>query len=178
MHPSATLIMLYRISKRPAPGLAYEQAKVDLMGENAEDSLLFIVTQLLRDDDAELRCYLQHPHILVSSLLKLKQEFVLGDGNIIRLFQQAREACDQDGVARLTMKQFSALYEEMDPSVRRDRAVRAASKNKGEEDEQNESDERESEQKEEEDESEEEKERQEEQTNAAADDRQEHEIRR
>ena len=113
----ATLIMFYRISKNPDVNLSHQQVKAGLMGENAEDTLLFIVAKLLRDDDTELRRYLQQPHILVSSLLKVKQEFIFGDGNVLRLFEQARAACSESSVERLTMKQFSALYQQMDPSA-------------------------------------------------------------
>ena len=62
----ATLIIFYRISKNPTMNLTCEQAKARLMGENAEDTLLFIVAKLLRHDDHELRRYFQEPHILVS----------------------------------------------------------------------------------------------------------------
>ena len=85
----ATLIIFYRISRHPTMDLTFEQAKARLMGENAEDTLLFIVAKLLRHDDHELRRYLQQPHILVSSLLKVKQDFILGEGNVIRLFQRS-----------------------------------------------------------------------------------------
>ena len=113
----ATLIMFYRISKNPDMNLSHQQAKAGLMGENAEDTLLFIVAKLLRNNDTELRRYLQQPHILVSSLLKVRQEFILGDGNVLRLFEQARAVCSESSVERLTMKQFSALYQQMDPSA-------------------------------------------------------------
>ena len=53
----ATLIMFYRISKNAEINLTYEQAKARLMGESAEDTLLFIAAKLLRHDDAELRRY-------------------------------------------------------------------------------------------------------------------------
>ena len=113
----ATLIMFYRISQNANITLTHEQAKAGLMGEHVDDTLLFIVAKLLRDDDAELRRYVQQPHILVSSLLRVKQEFILGDGNVVRLFQQARVACEESGVGRLTMKQFTTLYQEIDPSA-------------------------------------------------------------
>jgi hypothetical protein len=111
----ATLIMFYRISKNPDMDLSHDQAKTGLMGANADDNLLFIVAKLLRHDDAELRRYLQQPHILVSSLHKLKHEFILGNDNVVRLFQRARVVCDEKVVDRLTMKEFKALYQEMDP---------------------------------------------------------------
>jgi hypothetical protein len=111
----ATLIIFYRISKNPTMNLTYEQAKARLMGENAEDTLLFIVAQLLRRDDNELRRYFQQPHILVSSLLKVKQDFIFGEGNVIRLFQEARTVSEEKETRRLTMKEFTALYQRLDP---------------------------------------------------------------
>ena len=94
--------------------LTHEQAKARLMGENAEDTLLFIIAKLLRHDDNELRHYLQQPHILASSLLKVKQDFILGEGNVIRLFQEARAVSEGKETRRLTMKEFTALYQRLD----------------------------------------------------------------
>jgi hypothetical protein len=111
----ATLIIFYRISKNPTMLVTYQQAKAQLMGENAEDTLLFIVAKLLRHDDNELRRYFQQPHILVSSLLKVKQDFILGEGNVIRLFQEARTVSEEKETRRLTMKEFTALYQRLDP---------------------------------------------------------------
>lgn len=59
--------------------LTDEQAKAGLTGENAEDTLLFIVAKLLRGDDTDLRRYVQQPHILVSTLLRVEQELIFGD---------------------------------------------------------------------------------------------------
>ena len=111
----ATLIIFYRISKNPTMNLTHEQVKARLMGEHTEDTLLFIVAKLLRHGDNELRRYLQEPHILVSSLLKVKQDFILGEGNVIRLFQQARALSEGKETRRLTMKEFTAFYQQLDP---------------------------------------------------------------
>jgi hypothetical protein len=81
----ATLIMFHRISKNPQLTLNYQQAKDELMGQNAEDTLLFIVAKLLRYDDAELLQYFQRPYILQSSLMECRQAFILGEGNVLAL---------------------------------------------------------------------------------------------
>jgi hypothetical protein len=109
----ATLIMFYRISKNAEMSLTYEQAKAQLMGENAEDTLLFIVAKLLRHDDAELRRYIQQPHILASSLLKVKREFIAGEGNIVKLFQEARVESERKDTGRLSIKEFATLYQRL-----------------------------------------------------------------
>ena len=111
----ATLIMFYRISKGSVGDLTCQRAKDELMGENAADTLLFIVAKLLRHDDTELRRYLQQPYILPSSLMECKQGFILGgENNIVHLFQQAREKCTAESKDRLTMKEFTTLYQQLD----------------------------------------------------------------
>ena len=111
----ATLIMFHRITQNPQLHATFQQAKDELMGANAEDTLLFIVAKLLRYNDSELRLYLQRPHILQSSLLECKQEFILGEGNVLALFQEARKQCTADASDRLSMKQFRLLYQRLDP---------------------------------------------------------------
>ena len=118
----ATLIIFHRISKNPQLNLDYQQAKDRLMGPDTEDTLLFIVANLLRYDDAELLQYFQRPHILPSSLMECRQAFILGDGNVLALFQEARK----ESMERLTMKEFRALYLRLDPQAVREPKAAAA----------------------------------------------------
>jgi hypothetical protein len=113
----ATLIVFHRISKNPQLDLDYQRAKDELMGPSAEDTLLFIVAKLLRYDDAELLQYFQRPHTLLSSLMECRQDFILGEGNVLALFQEARKQCADPSTERLTMKEFRALYQRLDPQA-------------------------------------------------------------
>ena len=111
----ATLIMFYRISKDSTIELTCQQVKDELMGDNSEDTILFIVAKLLRQNDTVLRRFLQQPYILPSSLMECKLEFILGEDNIVLLFEEARKRCTEMSKDRLTMKEFTVLYHERDP---------------------------------------------------------------
>jgi hypothetical protein len=113
----ATLIMFHRISTNPQLDLDHQRAKDQLMGPSAEDTLLFIVAKLLRYDDAELLQYFQRPHILLSSLMECRRAFILGEGNVLALFQEARKQCADPSTERLTMKEFRELYQRLDPQA-------------------------------------------------------------
>ena len=110
-----TLVLFYRISQNPHMQLSFQQAKDELMGEKAEDTLLFIVAKLLRHNDTALREYFRRPHILLSSLLECKQAVTLGEGNVLALFQEARKQCAAEAKDRLSMKDFKMLYQRLDP---------------------------------------------------------------
>ena len=113
----ATLILFHRISKNPQLDLDYQRAKNELMGQGAEDTLLFIVAKLLRYDDAALLQYFQRPHILPSSLMECRQAFILGEDHVLALFREARKQCADESTDRLTMKSFTALYQRLDPQA-------------------------------------------------------------